>query len=159
MATLPSCFNNDSVQPRAYQTAIFERAIRENLLVVIPTGLGKTLIAALLAGYYLDQYHHDMKVIFLAPTRPLINQQLEACRNNLLLEESQYAILTGQIPPPKRVIAFQQTCFLFMTPETLINDLENGEYGLEKTMLIIFDEAHRASGDYAYTRIARCIRP
>ncbi len=131
MATLPSCFNNDSVQPRDYQTTIFERATRENLLVVIPTGLGKTLITTLLAGYYLDQFHQQAKVIFLAPTRPLINQQLDACKNNLNLEETQYSILTGQLSPPKRIIAFHQTCFLFMTPETLINDLENGRSGLE----------------------------
>jgi Fanconi anemia group M protein len=43
---------------------------------------------------------------------------------------------------------------LFYTPQTLRNDLVNRKYTLANTVLVIFDEAHHATGDYAYTMIA-----
>ena len=38
-----------SLQPREYQKNIFETAKDKNTLVVLPTGVGKTLIALMLA--------------------------------------------------------------------------------------------------------------
>ncbi|OBS16619.1 hypothetical protein FPOA_12753, partial [Fusarium poae] len=45
--------------PREYQIELFERAKRENTIVVLPTGSGKTLIAALLLRHYLEQELED----------------------------------------------------------------------------------------------------
>ena len=42
-----------------------------------------------------------------------------------------------------------------MTPQVLQNDLISGLYSLEDVSLIIFDECHRAVGDYAYVFIAK----
>jgi len=64
--------------------------------------------------------------------------------------------LTGQIKPAKRKEVFNLNTnkILFMTPQTLRNDLEKELYSLESVSLLIFDEAHRASGNYAYCNIA-----
>jgi ERCC4-related helicase len=54
--TLPdplALWNTAKVQLREYQQKIFERAKKENLMVVIPTGLGKTYIAARLGAYLI----------------------------------------------------------------------------------------------------------
>ena len=42
-----------------------------------------------------------------------------------------------------------------MTPQTLDNDLEEGRLDPFLTVLVIFDEAHRATGNYAYTKIVK----
>ena len=42
----------------------------------------------------------------------------------------------------------------FMTPQVLQNDIISNHYSLENVSLIIFDECHRAIGDYSYCFIA-----
>ncbi|MBA7695602.1 ATP-dependent RNA helicase SrmB [subsurface metagenome] len=90
----------------------------------------------------------------LAPTRPLINQHYDSFKNLMTIPEEQFVVLTGKIPPEKRVDFFRENQIIFYTPQTLRNDLANRKYTLERVCLIIFDEAHHASGDYAYTLIA-----
>ena len=68
----------ETPKPRKYQLNIFARAKNENLLVVIPTGLGKTYIATLLGVYFLKKFGGSKNIIFLAPTRPLISQHIES---------------------------------------------------------------------------------
>ncbi|MFX1288768.1 MAG: DEAD/DEAH box helicase, partial [Promethearchaeota archaeon] len=50
---------------RAYQENIFINCLNSNCLVVIPTGLGKTIIALMLAVHRLSE-EPNSKVIFLA---------------------------------------------------------------------------------------------
>ena len=56
---------------RDYQENIFINCLNRNCLVVIPTGLGKTIIALMLAVQKLSE-NPNSKVIFLAPTKPLV---------------------------------------------------------------------------------------
>lgn len=63
-------------QPKDYQQEIFKRAVDENVIAVLPTGYGKTMIASLLIYYYYT--HPNFKqnpIIFLAPTQVLASQQ------------------------------------------------------------------------------------
>ena len=46
---------------RAYQENVFISCINSNCLVIIPTGLGKTIIALILAIYKLSKFE-DLKV-------------------------------------------------------------------------------------------------
>lgn len=62
---------------RDYQFSIVQRALMSNTLVSLPTGLGKTLIAAVVM-YNFYRWYPDGKVIFMAPTKPLVTQQIEA---------------------------------------------------------------------------------
>lgn len=63
---------------RQYQAEIVETAIFHNTLVCLPTGLGKTLIGAVVMYNYYNWFP-DGKVVFIAPTKPLVDQQREAC--------------------------------------------------------------------------------
>ncbi|MHA1479781.1 MAG: DEAD/DEAH box helicase [Promethearchaeota archaeon] len=62
---------------RAYQENIFINCLNTNCLVVIPTGLGKTIIALMLAIHKLSETPNS-KIIFLAPTKPLVNQHYKS---------------------------------------------------------------------------------
>ncbi|MHA1932540.1 MAG: DEAD/DEAH box helicase [Promethearchaeota archaeon] len=145
------------VSRRDYQEAIFINCMNHNCLVVIPTGLGKTIIALMLAVHRLTEKPNS-KVIFLAPTKPLVNQHYKSFLNLTLLPPDSLQSLTGTIPPEKRKLTWNQTRVAFMTPQVLQNDLISGLYSIKDVSLIIFDECHRAVGDYAYCFIAKKYR-
>lgn len=142
------------IEHREYQLKIAQACASKNSLVVLPTGLGKTIIGVYVAAKTLEKFPPKSKVIVLAPTRPLINQHYDSFRSLMTIPEEQFVVLTGKIPPEKRVDFFRENQIVFYTPQTLRNDLANRKYTLESVCLIIFDEAHHASGDYAYTLIA-----
>jgi ERCC4-related helicase len=56
------------IESRQYQMNIYEAVKDTNSLVVLPTGLGKTIIALLVLK---DTLVSGKKVLFLAPTKPL----------------------------------------------------------------------------------------
>ncbi len=143
----------NSVESRRYQESIVASALRKNTLVVAPTALGKTVVAILLAAHRLHELP-ESKVLVLAPTRPLVNQHGSSFRNFLNIHEDAINAFTGFTPPSKRAEAWRNSRAICSTPQVLRNDLEEGRYSLEDVALIVFDEAHRCSGDYPYAAIA-----
>lgn len=79
---------------RNYQYDIVEQALYRNTLVTLPTGLGKTFIAAVIM-YNFYRWYPQGKVIFMAPTKPLVAQQIEACYNIMGIPQSDTAEMTG----------------------------------------------------------------
>ena len=142
------------IEFREYQINIAQKCVNKNSLVVLPTGLGKTIIAVIVAAKTLKLFPPDSKIIILAPTRPLINQHYNTFVKFLTIQEEEFCVLTGKVMPEKRSQLFRENKVVFFTPQTLRNDLVKRKYSLENTCLIIFDEAHHASGDYPYTLIA-----
>ncbi|MFH1915874.1 MAG: DEAD/DEAH box helicase [Nanoarchaeota archaeon] len=140
--------------PRLYQETIFATCVNHNTLVVLPTGLGKTAIAVLLAIQRLSAYP-DSKILFFAPTRPLVLQHLTTFQKITTHPPETYAVFTGMIPPAKRTALWDSARIIFSTPQGMENDIINKNISLDKVSLIIFDEAHRATGDYAYVFIAK----
>jgi len=143
-----------SIERREYQLKIARACSSKNSLVVLPTGLGKTIIGVFVAALTLEKFPEKSKIIVLAPTRPLINQHYESFVNFMSIPEKEFIVLTGKTPADNRMELFENHQIIFYTPQTLRNDLVNLKYSLERTCLVIFDEAHHASGDYAYTLIA-----
>ena len=80
---------------RNYQYDIVEQALYKNTLVTLPTGLGKTFIAAVVM-YNFYRWYPQGKVIFMAPTKPLVAQQIEACFNIMGIPQSDTAEMTGE---------------------------------------------------------------
>jgi Fanconi anemia group M protein len=126
-------------------------AISEDLLVVLPTGLGKTVIAALAAAEILRR--GTGKVVFLAPTRPLVRQHSVSFRK--WFTRLSTAVFTGTVAHPVREGAWESAEAIFSTPELVVNDLAHGRYDLKDVGFLIFDEAHHAVGKYAYVAIAQ----
>ncbi len=144
----------EAIEHREYQIAIAEKCTGKNSLVVLPTGLGKTIIAVLVALNTLKIVPTGSKIIVMAPTRPLINQHYDSFLDKLRIPKNDFGILTGKIPPEKRGKIFREREVLFFTPQTLRNDLVSGRYSLKNVCLLVIDEAHHASGDYPYVTIA-----
>ena len=65
----------NSIEKRDYQINLATQAIKENCIVVLPTGLGKTAVALHVIAEYLAKGTGG--VLFLAPTRVLVNQHYE----------------------------------------------------------------------------------
>jgi len=84
------------ITPREYQSRILETCLKNNTLVVLPTGLGKTLIALMLSIEKLKQ-RPGSKILFLAPTRPLVEQHYEYFNKNLPELFAQRDIFTGSV--------------------------------------------------------------
>ncbi|MDO8480989.1 MAG: DEAD/DEAH box helicase [Nanoarchaeota archaeon] len=141
-------------EPRLYQQTIFATAVKYHTLVVLPTGMGKTNIFLMLAAQRLKQYP-DSKILFLGPTKPLIEQYLSVFKEHFVIDDSKLAMFTGEVSPAKRAESWDQAQIFFSTPQGLENDIISGRIKLEEVSLLGFDEAHRAVGDYAYVFVAQ----
>ncbi len=144
----------NALEPREYQQKIAEAASQANTLVVLPTGLGKTLIALLVAKIRLEKFPEG-KVVVLAPTKPLVLQHYNSFKAILSLQPKDAALLTGEIPPEERSHLWRRSKFVFATPQTVRNDMRHGRVELNDVVLLVFDEAHRSVKDYSYTEVAK----
>ncbi|KAF7510692.1 hypothetical protein GJ744_006058 [Endocarpon pusillum] len=142
---------------RDYQYNIVQRGLFHNLLVALPTGLGKTFIAATIMLNWF-RWTVDAQIVFVAPTKPLVSQQVEACFGIVGIPRSETTMLTGNIQPALRAEEWQTKRVFFMTPQTLIHDLKTGICDPKKLVLLVVDEAHRATGNYAYVEVVRFLR-
>ena len=147
----------DSFQAREYQKKIARTASDTNTLVVLPTGLGKTLIAIMVASEVL-QNRPDSKVMVLAPTRPLVIQHFQTFKRHIHLPEGSFVVLTGTVEPGSRELLWLKSRLIFATPQTVYNDVKQGRVSLREVALAVFDEAHRSVKDYTYTKLAEAYR-
>ncbi|OLN81389.1 ATP-dependent DNA helicase mph1 [Colletotrichum chlorophyti] len=142
---------------RDYQFSIVKNGLFNNTLVALPTGLGKTFIAAtVMLNYY--RWTKDAKIVFLAPTKPLVAQQVDACFNIVGIPRSTTTLLTGETAPALRAEEWGCKRVFFMTPQTLQNDIQRGYADPKSIVLLVIDEAHRATGEYAYAKVVKLIR-
>jgi ERCC4-related helicase len=139
-----------TVRALPFQIDLARVALDDDLLVVLPTGLGKTVIAALVAAELLRR--SDAKVLVLAPTRPLVHQHAESFAR--WLEPLTLARFTGTVHRPVREGRWESADVVFATPEIVANDLAASRYRLDAVGMVVFDEAHHAVGRYAYVPIA-----
>ena len=140
----------DSIEKRDYQINLANQAIDENCIVVLPTGLGKTAIALNVIAEYLSKGTGG--ILFLAPTRVLVNQHYEFLEKNLTLDD--ISLITGEDTIQKRTKLWNNSV-ICATPEIARNDFARGIISPDQFVLVIFDEVHRTIGDYAYSGIAQ----
>ena len=142
------------ITPREYQQKIFETCINKNCLVVLPTGLGKTLIALMLTIKRMQEYP-GKKVVFLAPTKPLAEQHIISFKKYLPELFADMQLFTGAINSIERKKIWQTADIIFSTPQCVANDLRKELYSLKDVCLLIEDEAHRCVKNYDYNYIAK----
>ena len=143
----------NAIESRLYQEVIVGNATKKNTLVVAPTALGKTVIAVLLAAHRLKNF--DGKILMLSTTKPLVNQHATSFKNFLEIPEEEVEVFTGATPPSEREKIWKNTTIICATPQVIGNDLISNSYGVEDVSLVIFDEAHRTTGEYPYAFIAK----
>ncbi|MEN6517613.1 MAG: DEAD/DEAH box helicase [Methanospirillum sp.] len=143
-----------ALEARQYQLAIAMRALDQNTMVVLPTGLGKTAVALLVTAARLKE-DPAARVLMLAPTKPLAEQHYRFFRDFLVLpDDDAFVLFTGETPPAERVRGWERARICFATPQVIKNDCLAGRYSLEDVALLVVDECHRAVGNYAYTFLA-----
>ncbi|KAG0260623.1 hypothetical protein BG011_001752 [Mortierella polycephala] len=143
---------------RDYQYNIIRRALFTNTLVSLPTGLGKTFIAAVVMLNYF-RWFPKSKLIFMAPTRPLVNQQIQACFNICGIPQDETIEMTGQQNAELRRELWKRKRVVFCTPQIAQNDIKSGICPADEIVCLIVDEAHRATGRHAYSEVVRLLDP
>ncbi|OWF50822.1 Fanconi anemia group M protein [Mizuhopecten yessoensis] len=139
---------------RDYQFNICQQVIYKNTMVTLPTGLGKTFIAAV-AMYNFYRWYPQGKVVFMAPTKPLVAQQIEACYNIMGIPQADTAEMTGNMAPTERKRTWMEKRVFFLTPQVLTNDLSRGTCPAVRVRCLVVDEAHKALGNHAYCQVVR----
>ncbi len=142
-----------TITPRKYQQEIYETCKDKNCLVVLPTGIGKTLVALMLS-INRQKAVPGTKTLFLAPTRPLAEQHEAYFKKHLPELFAQLILFTGKIHAKKRKELWEKSDIIFSTPQCISNDLKNNLYDLSEVSLLIEDECHRCLKNYAYTYVA-----
>lgn len=141
-----------SLEERKYQIDLAKESSEQNLLAVLPTGLGKTAIALLLVAHYLSK-DSAARCLILAPTRVLVHQHYSFLCDHLAVDREDIGVLTGEdtYGDRKNIWAKRVVC---ATPQVMESDLRRKNCDIQSFALIVFDEVHRAVGNHAYTMIA-----
>ena len=124
------------ISPRVYQETIFHTASGHNTLVVLPTGMGKTLIAVMCAVQRLTT-HPGSKVVMLSPTRPLVQQHFHTFSKHLDMQKEKIALFTGNVAPKKRQMLWEQSDIILSTPQGFENDVISGKLDISDVSLLI----------------------
>ncbi len=149
----------ESIESREYQLSIAMKALDANTMVILPTGLGKTAVALIVAASRL--YNEGGRILMLAPTKPLVDQHLRYFEKYLLAKPqegssaSPFVMFTGEAPPAERTDDWNKATVILATPQVIKNDIIAGRYTLNNVTLLIVDECHRAVGNYAYVFLAQ----
>jgi len=146
------------LKPRTYQESIAKTAKDKSTLVVLPTGLGKTAIALMVAVERINKFKGS-QILLLSPTKPLINQHYETFKRHISgLDQDAFTLVTGEVSPKKRKLIWNSATFIFSTPQCVANDLRSGRMNLKNFSLLVEDEAHRCIKNYDYTYVARAYK-
>ncbi len=147
-----SLLNPGVIERRVYQTQLASAARDAHTLVCLPTGLGKTTVSLLVTADRLDAV--GGKVLFLAPTKPLVQQHADFYREALSVPDEEVVVFTGEIRPEDRADRWTDARVVIATPQVVENDLVGSRISLANVTHLTFDECHRATGEYAYVYIA-----
>lgn len=134
---------------RDYQQELFERAKEENVIAVLDTGTGKTLIAAMLIRHVLEEevsaeaQGEPLKfVFFLCNSVALAHQQARFLRNNI---SANVIALVGDGKDDlwKRIEwdrILVENKVVVCTPDVLYQSLSHHYVAMSQISLLIFDE-------------------
>ena len=150
--------------PREYQVELFERAKSQNIIAVLDTGSGKTLIAVLLLRHVIDQELEDRSAgkrpriaFFLVDSVALVFQQYEVLNSNLDQPMDCFCgdMNTDLWSKGTWQAHFKKNMVVVCTAEILYQCLMHSFIGIDQINLLIFDEAHHAKKNHPYARIIK----
>ena len=151
MPTMIHPLLQDGVEARGYQIRALKNALTSSCLMVMPTGFGKTAVQWMLMAETLRL--SDKKIILIAPTTGLVDQQQRMAREMLNIDPETIVRYTGETPPNKRRSLWDIGKILMATSQVIRNDAINEIISLSEVALLIFDEAHHATGNHPYAQV------
>ncbi len=141
----------NSAEARIYQQVLAADVLKNgNTMIVAPTALGKTIIAILVAADRLQKFK-GLKILILAPSKPLTIQHEENFKHFLNVPCTS---ITGAVKTDEREKRWRESQVICATPQTVESDLLNERYSLDDVSLVVFDECHHAVGSYSYVYLA-----
>jgi ERCC4-related helicase len=146
-----SLIRRGALEDRAYQRELARDAGDSNVIVVLPTGMGKTAVAALIIAHRISST--GGRALFLAPTRILVQQHKEFLERVLDLPKGSVAAVTGEDDLYSRGDSWDAKV-VCATPQIAVQDVKRSLLDPTRFDLLILDEVHRAIGDHSYVRIA-----
>lgn len=134
------------VEARAHQLEALRKCLTLPTLVVLPTGQGKTAIEWMAIAEALEG---GGKAILMAPTNPLVDQHIQDLRKIISIEENKIVRVSGSDSWQKRQKMMAEASVIVTTPQIVRNDAQRGTLNLSDFELLVFDEAHHATGNHA----------
>lgn len=139
---------------RAFQSEAVKFAIKNNAIIYLETGSGKTLIAVEIIKHFLEEYpsegeNSDHKIcVFLAPTNNIVQQQYEVLKGNLNVNCALFFDNNNLEDKSKKEIneKFRNSYVIVMTPQFFLNLLRIS-LEMKRISLIVFDECHHVRKD------------
>jgi len=144
-----------AVEARAHQLDALRKCLSQPTLVVLPTGQGKTAIEWMAIAEALND---GGKAILVAPTNPLVDQHLKDLQRVLSIDEDTIVRLSGSHDWQKREKMMSDARVIVTTPQIIRNDTQRGTLNLSTIDLIVFDEAHHATGNHAMAQVGDLYR-
>ena len=144
--------NKNTIEGRRYQQNLAMSMLKKgNTMIVAPTAMGKTVVAALISAERLKNYENS-KILILAPSKPLTLQHEKSFKTFL---NTSVVSLTGNDKPDDRKQLWNDNQVICATPQTIESDIISRLYDFKDVSLIIFDECHHAVGSYSYVYLAQ----
>ncbi|XP_007494333.2 interferon-induced helicase C domain-containing protein 1 [Monodelphis domestica] len=151
---------------RSYQMEVAEPALEgKNIIIIIPTGSGKTRVAVYIAKDHLDKKKKASepgKVMVLVNKVPLVDQHLRKEFNPFLKKCYRVIGVSGdsqlKISFPEVVRSYDVIISTAQILENSLLDSENGDddgVQLSDFSLIIIDECHHTNKEAVYNTIMR----
>ncbi|CAH8386214.1 unnamed protein product [Eruca vesicaria subsp. sativa] len=144
---------------RSYQVEALEKAMKQNTIVYLETGSGKTLIAIMLLRSYAYLFRKPSPCfsVFLVPQVVLVTQQAEALKRHTDLKVGMYWGAMGvdfwDASTWKQEVDKYEV--LVMTPAILLRALRHSFLTFNMIKVLVFDECHHAGGNHAYACIMK----
>ncbi|KRZ54679.1 Endoribonuclease dcr-1, partial [Trichinella nativa] len=139
---------------------LLECAKKENVIVTLGTGTGKTFIAVMLIREMSESVHQPLKEggkrsLFIVDKVPLVKQQAEHIRINTNLKVGEFHGALGVDCWSAKIWMefFDKFHVLVMTAEIFRNILAHGFIKFDIVNLIVFDECHHATKQHPYKKI------
>ncbi|KAI8994244.1 P-loop containing nucleoside triphosphate hydrolase protein [Trametes punicea] len=154
----PGARNSPIVHTRAYQQELLDESLHRNLIIALDTGSGKTHIAVLRMKHEAERSSQKVSW-FIAPTVALVEQQFEVIKTAIPVS---VGLVSGASEPNqwkdaslwRTILASHR--IMVTTPQVLLDALHHGYIDLGADVgLLVFDEAHHATGKHPYNMIMK----
>lgn len=133
--------------PRSYQVELYVAALLTNTICYMPTGSGKTMVAAMLSAFMLKK-NPKKKVFFVTDRVPLVFQQAAYLR-------AQTSLRVAELCGENRELFKSQldSDIMVFTADFLINKFFIKSLFIQNCSLLIIDEIHHATSDHSFRRL------
>ena len=139
--------------PRKYQVQAFTYALVSNLIVVIGTGMGKTLIASLVL-HRMTKLNPQRIGVLIVDRIPLVYQQASAIELDTGMHVCRLSS-ENSTPCTWKKIQSKRDDVLVCTAGCLLELLRKQIVAAHDFSCVVFDECHHITGDHCYTTILR----